>query len=117
MKLLAPKERRNVATGEAQVAARRLQRNPWTGMCQRRPDGAKERCSFEHVLLIELDAVRAKQPQQFGLEVLLLVMRGLARDVFLHGDFLRFADGKDAVAFLPCECAEFRRGERLMNPF
>lgn len=72
------------------------------------------RGSVEHVLLVELDPVKSEHGQEFGLEVLLLVMLALSGDVRLERSFLRFADRKDAVALLPCELPQSR--ERVVDP-
>lgn len=56
----------------------------------------------------------AKDTEEFGLEVFLLVMFALACDVLLDGFFLRLADLKHAVPLLPSERAEVSK--RVMHP-
>ncbi len=50
------------------------------------------------------------------MEVFLFVMLRLARDVFLDGFFLRFADGEDGITFLPSEIAEGGAGQSHLIP-
>ena len=56
--------------------------------------GSRRRClrsasrSIEHVAFIKLDLVQTQHPEQFGLEVLLLVMLRLLGDVPLDKVFL-----------------------------
>src|SRR5882724_2559944 len=112
--------RRNVATGGAQSADRRAERNPWERVASKhlprrgRGDTAPRDGSVKHIFLVELNVVRAKKLQELGLEILLLVMLNLSRDILLHGLFLGLAHGESAVSFLPCEC--FKRGEGVMHP-
>jgi len=67
-------------------AAEPVERIVFPGFC---PGGAAvfrgEIPSVEHILLIELNAVSAKEAEELGLEGLLLVMFGLPSDIFLHG--------------------------------
>src|SRR5262245_42986768 len=78
----APAGPRHVATGEAQ-------RNPWrdwnSPILPQRGRGVSRFLSFEHIFLIELNAVSAKEVEEFGFELLPLVMFGLSRNVLLHG--------------------------------
>ena len=76
--------------------------------------GLQRSPSINYVLLVELNPVSAKYPQEFRLEVVLLVMLGLTGDVLLHGFLLRLADGEYRVSFLPREGAENR--ELVVKP-
>jgi len=98
---------RTVATGGAEHADRRAERNPWNrfgffflprrGRGIAHPGGG----SVEYVLIVELDPVATENSQQLRLEIMVL---GLP----LHGLFLRLADAEDAVSVLPREIAQGR---------
>jgi hypothetical protein len=64
----------------------------------------------KNVAFIEWNLVLAEELQQLGFEIFFLVMCGLASNLFFHGGFLGFADGKDGIAFLPGEGIECREG-------
>jgi len=61
--------------------------------------------SVEHVLLFILNSVGTENAEQFRLEVFLLVMLGLARDVLHDGLLLRLAHGEHRVSLLPRKLA------------
>jgi len=65
-------------------------------------------------MLIELNAVPAKQLEELRHEVLALVVLLLSRDVGLDLRHSGLADGEPAVALLPGETAELR--ERFVDP-